>query len=317
MQARADRYTYLPLIGLSIVVAWGAFDLAERWRMPRAAIGAVAAAALAALAVTARHQVETWRSTEALYRHALSVTDRNYVAHKGLGHALTLQGRFDEAASHFAEAARLAPDWPEPRLGLADIAAARGRLEAALRGYREELRRDPYSIEAAGRYGLALGMAGRYAEARPHLVRALAVHPGKVELHLAMAIVEAALGRPRESVRYGREALRLSPNNVGSANNLAWTLATCVDPTVRDPQEAIRVIERVALESGDPQILDTLAAAYAAAGRFDAAASTASRAADRAERMGDEGSASEIRARLSLYRRGEPFVDRGSGAGNG
>jgi tetratricopeptide (TPR) repeat protein len=317
MQARADRYMYLPLIGLSIVVAWGAFDLAERWRIPRAAIGAMAATALAALAVTAWYQVETWRSTEALYRHALSVTDRNYIAHKGLGYALTLQKRFDEAASHFAEAARLAPDWPEPRLGLADIAAARGRLEEALRGYREELRIDPYSIEAAVRYGLALGMAGRYAEARPYLLRALAVHPGKVELHLAMAIFEAALGRPRESVRYGREVLRLSPNNVEGANNLAWTLATCSDPTVRNPQEAIRVIETIALESGDPWVLDTLAAAYAAAGRFEAAVSTASRAADRAERMGGEGNASEIRARLSLYSRGKPFVDRGSKGGNG
>jgi spermidine synthase len=82
---------------------------------------------------------------------------------------------------------------------------------------------------------------------------------------------------------------------------------------VRDPQQAIQLIEAIALEGDDPWILDTLAAAYAAAGRFDRAVATASRAADRAERMGKIADAAQIRARLSLYVEGEPFVDRSGG----
>jgi spermidine synthase len=86
-------------------------------------------------------------------------------------------------------------------------------------------------------------------------------------------------------------------------------LATSYDSSLRDPDEAIRLIERIALESQDPGLLDTLAAAYAAAGRFDAAVATAGRAASGAEATGNETEASEFRARSSLYRRGEPYIE--------
>jgi len=313
MQARADRYMYLPLIGLSILLAWGARDAAVHWRIPRPALGAIATVALAALGVAAWQQTGTWRNTEALYQRALSVTEENFLAHKGFGNALMLQGDFDGAEFHFTEAARIAPQWPKARLGLADVAAARGRVDEALRAYEREMRLDPGNLDVAGRYGIALGLAGRYAKARIQLERALAAHRGVAELHLSMSIAEAALGNPRESVRHGREALRIAPDNVEAANGLAWTLATCADPSVRDPQQAIQLIEAIALEGDDPWILDTLAAAYAAAGRFDRAVATASRAADRAERMGKIADAAQIRARLSLYVEGKPFVDRSSG----
>ena len=316
MQARADRYTYLPLIGISMAVAWGAAELARRWRIPRAALSALALGALVALGVGAWRQARTWRNTEALYERALAVTEENFLAHKGYGNALLLQGQLDEAELHFAEAARLAPGWPKPRLGLADVALGRGRIEEALRAYQQELVRDPDNLAAVGRYGLALGLAGRYEEARPHLLRALAVHPGIAEMHLGMSIAEAALGRPREAVRYGREALRIKPESVEAANNLAWLLATSADPAVRRPQEAIRVIERVARTAGAPSLLDTLAAAYAAAGRFDAAVDTAGLAAERAEQQGDVSGAAAFRARQASYRRGEPYVDRRFDAGS-
>jgi spermidine synthase len=277
----------------------------------------VAVAVLAAFGATAWIQVGTWRSTEVLYRHALSVTDGNYVAHQALGSELLRQQRVVEAERSFKEASRLAPGYPPPRLGLADVALARGRVAEALRAYHEELKRDPGNVGAAGRYGLALGLMGRYAEARVHLERALAVHTGTAELHRAMAEVEAALGHPRASVRHGREALRLSPEYIEAANNLAWTLATCHDPTVRDPAEAIRLIEAVASQSDDPWLLDTLAAAYAAAGDFDLAVSTASRAVSMADERDHAADAREIRARLSLYRLGRPFVDPGPPGGPG
>ena len=309
MQARADRYMYLPLIGLSIAVAWSAADLARRWRVPRPALAALAALLLLALGAGSWRQVDTWRNTHALYERALAVTRDNYLAHKGFGNALLLEDRLDEAAFHYAEAARLAPDWPKPRLGLADVAVARGRLDDALRAYERELRRDPDDLEAAGRYGMALGMAGRYAEARPYLERALAAHAGTAELHLSLAIVEAALGRPGESIRRGREALRMDPRSVEAANGLAWTLATCGDPALRDPEAAIRLIEATALASGDPWLLDTLAAAYASAGRLPDAIATAQRAAAAAEQRGRGAEAAAIRARLALYRAGKPYVE--------
>ena len=160
-----------------------------------------------------------------------------------------------------------------------------------------------------GRYGLALGLVGRFAEARAHLAPALAENSGVPELHRGMAEIEAALGNPAASVRHGREALRLMPDYTDAANNLAWTLATCYDPAIRNPAEAIALIETEALRSSDPYLLDSLAAAYAAAGSLDRAISTASRAAGEADRLGQSVNARDIRTRLALYRSGRPFVD--------
>jgi tetratricopeptide (TPR) repeat protein len=251
-----------------------------------------------------------------LYQRALAVTDDNYLAHTGSGISLLQEGRLDEAERHFAEALRIRPGWTKARMGLADIAAANGRLEEALRVYEEELRSHPDSIEVIGGYGMTLGLAGRNAEARLHLLRALDAYPGIAELHLSLSIIEAELGNPRESLRYGREALRLSPTNVEAANNLAWLFATSHDPSLREPDEAIRLIERVALESQDPDLLDTLAAAYASAGRFEAAVTTANRAVSGAEALGNEIGASDFRARLSLYRGGEPYIDEHADGAN-
>jgi tetratricopeptide (TPR) repeat protein len=311
MQARADRYMYLPLIGLCIPIAWGATELAERWRIPRTIVGGSACAVVAALGATAWLQVGTWRETEALYTRALSVTEGNYLAHKGLGNELLRQGRVSEAADHFERAARLAPEWPAPLLGLADVETQRGRIAKALALYEEVLKRNPANAGAAGRYGLALGLAGRFPEAKVQLERALAVHGGIAELHRGMAEIEAALGDVRAAQRHGREALRLLPGYTDAANNLAWLLATAADPALRDPAEAIRLVETDAVASEAPWLLDTLAAAYAADGRFDDAVRTADRAARIATERNRPAEAREIRERLALYRQRRPYVERG------
>jgi len=314
MQARADRYMYLPLIGLTLPIAWGVPELAARWRVPRAVVGGGACALLVALAATSWLQVGTWRNTEALFARALSVTEENFLAHRALGNELLRQERVEEAAKHFEEAARLAPEWSAPRLGLADVEVKRGRTQRALRIYEQALMRDPNDTEAAGRYGLALGLVGRFAEARVQLERALASHGGTAELHRAMAEIEAVLGDVHAAQHHGREALRLQPDYTDAANNLAWLLATAADPALRDPREAIRLVEADAHSSEAPWLLDTLAAAYAADGRFDEAIRTAERAARIASRQALTESAEGIRDRLSLYRLHRPYVEPGTGS---
>ena len=131
-------------------------------------------------------------------------------------------------------------------------------------------------------------------------------------MHRALAEIDAALGDFRASIRHGREALRLVPDYLEAANNLAWTLATCPDPTIRDPEGAIRLIEPAARQSGEFWVLDTLAAAYAAAGRFELAATTAGRAAELSEGQGQAAETREILARLELYRLRRAFIDPGA-----
>jgi tetratricopeptide (TPR) repeat protein len=311
MQARADRYMYLPLIGLTLLVAWGVPELAARWRIHRAVVSASGCAVLVALAAVAWSQVATWRNTEALFTRALSVTEDNYLAHRALGNELLRQERVGEAAAHFQEAARLAPEWSAPRLSLADVEVQRGRIDLALAIYEEVLSREPNDTAAAGRYGLALGLVGRFAEAKVHLERSLADHRGTAELHRAMAEIEAALGNVRAAQAHGREALLMQPGYTEAANNLAWLLATAADPALRDPREAIRLVEADAHGSEAPWLLDTLAAAYAADGRFEEAIRTADRAARLATEQDQAASAEEIRERLSLYRQHQPHVDPG------
>jgi spermidine synthase len=196
-----------------------------------------------------------------------------------------------------------------PRLGVADVKLARGQIAEALPLYEDELNRNPDDIRVSEHYGIALGLAGRFSEARVHLLRALSLHD-IAALHRAMADVEAALGNTRSSIHHGREALFLSPDDIDARNNLAWTLATTGDPALRSPEEAIALIEAPALGSDNPWLLDTLAAAYAAAGRFDAAVSTAGRALRLAGELNEVEIEREIRARSALYSARRPFVDR-------
>jgi spermidine synthase len=120
-----------------------------------------------------------------------------------------------------------------------------------------------------------------------------------------------ALGRASEARDAYREALRLDPDLVGAANNLAWMLAVSADPAVRDPEAAVRLAESaLARRPGDAGVLDTLAAAQAAAGRFPEAIAAAGEAIERTQQAGQTALAQEMMARRRLYREGKPYVER-------
>jgi tetratricopeptide (TPR) repeat protein len=316
LQAHADRYMYLPLVGLAIAVAWGAADLASLRRGARQLLAVAGAVAIAGLAFVAWQQVKTWRDTVTLFERAVAVTEDNYVAHTNLAAELLLLGRVAEAELHYREGVRIQPDSSEARLGWADALAVQGRLGEALGRYEEVLRRNPnetrIGIRAAGHYGLALLRVGRFAEARDQLERALAVHGEIAELHVGMALASSQLGDFARAVHHGREALRLDPALDSAANNLAWILATSPDPHARNPEESIRIMGRLLREAErpDPAHLDTLAAAYAAAGRFPDAIDTATRAEKLAREEQRSAMVEQIRVRLAGYREGESWIER-------
>ncbi len=309
-QARADRFTYLPLIGLSIMVAWGAHDLLGGLRARRFAAPA-AIAVLAALWVCTSHQVGHWRSTETLFEHALAVTSENYLAHEQLADSHLRAGNTAAADQHYRQALAIRPDWATARFGLADVRARQGDLPGAIANYESELRRHPDHPKVAGRYGFALLRVGRLAEAVQQLERAVAEDPGSAGHRAALAVAYGQLGRTREAIDSNRQALRLDPGQLEVANNLAWLLATCAESSREEREEAIRLAER-ATRSGkqpDPAMLDTLAAAYAAGGRFEEAAATSARAAELADARGESAAARGIRERGELYRTRRAYVE--------
>ena len=304
LQARADRYTYLPMIGLSVVVAWAAVRLAEARPGLRAAAASAGGLAVAALALSAWQRVGDWQDSMTLFQSALAVTERNYVVHEGLGNAMLREGRIQEAVGQYQKALEIRPGYQRASLGLANAWLQQDQVSRALPLYRRALELDPDDARIAGSYGLALLRVGRFEEAEQKLRHGLRVHAGAAELHTGLGAAAQAQGRPREAIDHYRESLVQNPGYREAANNLAWLLATC--PSVRRADEAIAL---AGLAGREPNALDTLAAAHAAAGRFDDAVRIADAAARDAleRRLIQLGSA--IRERASLYRQKRPYEE--------
>lgn len=313
-QARADRYMYIPLIGLAIAVSWGAFDAGKRFRGSRTALPVAGVAAAVILAVTAHLQVRHWRDSVALFQHALSVTEGNWLIHDRLADVHVRAERIDEAMKHYRLAIEALPGWSQPRFSLADVLARRGDLEGAIASYQRGLEIEPDLPEVHARLGLALAIRGRGVEASRTLARAERLGADSPELSKGMAILAQQEGRLEAAVRHYRDALRGDPGDPAAANNLAWILATSEDPLLRDPDESVQLAEAALERSGHPTpaLLDTLATSYAAAGRFAEAVTVAGQALELARASGKEGTpvAAGIRTRLELFRAASPYIEQ-------
>ena len=284
--ARADRYTYVPLVGLALALGFFADACVRGSPRAQRVVAALGAAAVAVLAAAAWVQAGTWRSSESVYEQNLAHEPESGFGHGGLALVRVEQGRFEEAEHHFLEQYRLRPDIGREALRDFEMlmgarAAAAGDAAQAIARYERALALDPGSARAQGVLGAALVREGRYAAARPHLERAVALAEAPAVAHAALAVVLAAEGQEAAAVRRGRAALAIDPELGWAANNLAWILATTRDPSLRDPAEAVRLAE-AAVRGSDPpdaNFLDTLATAYAAAGRPEDARRAAAAAA--------------------------------------
>ena len=194
LQARADRYMYLPLIGLSIMLAWGIGDLVAASR--RKFIPALAGAALIALAIVTRNQLDHWENSIALFERAVTVTERNRFAHERLAFELLQVDRAEEALGHYRAAIAIEPSRGPLYYGLALAYEQAGDREAAIAAYRSALRTQPNMALAHGSLGLLLQQAGRFAEAKRHLLAATRAMPDSIEYSDALAAVKSELERP-------------------------------------------------------------------------------------------------------------------------
>ncbi len=384
MQAHADRYLYLPQIGLGIALAWGAVDALGSTPARRRGLAVAGVLTLVALGAVAWRQVGTWRDSLTLHQRIAAVNPESPRSQYHLGSVHLRQGDLTAAHEHYARAVQLDPRWAPPQLGLANLYAQRGELARALALYERALALDPrhagghasfaaallaagqrerakamferatglltydeggtpmaarawfgladilwgdHELDAARRafergleadpgharghasLGLVLLEAGRSDEAARALRRAGALGADHAELHLGLALVAEREGDLEQAVSHYRSALARVPGLHSAANNLAWILATHPDPARRDPAESIRLAEGAAraLPDPEPELLDTLAAGYAAAGRFEDAAATAQRALGLAQARGDAALAETLLTHLALYERRTPL----------
>ena len=242
-QPMADRYTYVPSIGLFVMVVWGTNELLRWLRTPRVTSAALSLTAIAIFAVLARQQVDRWRSGVVLWQQTIAVTADNYLAENNLGWDLALEGRPAEAIPHYQEAIRLSPRFVGGRTNLALALVALGRNDEAVPQYEEALRLTPQNYLVHMNLAYALSRQGRLDEAVAHFTEAIRLKADYVEAHNGLGLTLAKKGDVDGAIRHYREALSFMPKFPEAHNNLGAALASQgkLDEAIAQFSEALRL----------------------------------------------------------------------------
>jgi tetratricopeptide (TPR) repeat protein len=322
-QARADRYTYLPQIGLYIALTWAVVDLCARWRYRQPVLTIGSTIMIPALAVCASKQTTWWRNSETLWTHALAVTSNNSVAQTHLGTLLLKRGQLDAAISCFRESLSIRADANDGRAnrgkgvvhhGLGNAFAQKGLMDAAIVEYKKALQLRPDYANAHYSLGAALLEKGEIDQAIAQCREALVIEPEYAGVHSTLGNALVRKGEVAEAVTHYERSLEIAPQSATTLNNLARVLSACPDASLRNGARAIelakKAVELSERKNPNPIFVRTLAAAYAEAGRFNDAIDTAQTALRLALAQENSALADELRLDVDLYRMNFPRRDR-------
>jgi tetratricopeptide (TPR) repeat protein len=245
------------------------------------------------------------------YEQALRIEPDFAEAHYNLGDALARLGKVPDAIGHFEQALRLKLDYAEAYNSLGNLLATEGRTAEAIEQFQKALAVKPDYAKA--RYNLAdiLTAHGRWDEAMEQYQQELKQMPDSTYVHYQLGLLLQGQGKFAPAIAQFQKILELDPGHVPAQNNLAWLLATCPDDSVRNGKKAVELAQQAVQLSGgkSPEILDTLAAAYAEAGRFPEAVETAGRALNLSVAQNKKPLADAIQTQRTLYQAGSPFRD--------
>ncbi len=238
-QSMADRYSYLPSIGVVLALVWGVNELIRPGRetfhrlaisveakevVKRVLAGAAFASAVWFCAALTRVQIGHWKNTESLFRHAILVTRNNYLAHYNLGTALDKQGHLDEALRQFQEALKEKPGYAEAYNNSGVVLDEQGRLDEAISQYLQAIKLKPNFADAHNNLGAALNKQGRVDQAADHYQQALRLNPDHAAAHYNLGAALGRQGRLDDAIREFQTVLKLQPNSADAYNNLGVTL---------------------------------------------------------------------------------------------
>ncbi|CAN5178726.1 tetratricopeptide repeat protein [soil metagenome] len=319
-QARADRYTYLPQIGLLICLTWGVSELLRPWRYRAQVTSALGAAAILALAVAAWRQSLHWRDSETLWTHTFRVTSDNHVAHNNMADLHFRRGEIEEELRHYEQALAIRSRSYIARYDFllalyhtnyGSALQRLGRVEEALPHYEKAIALQPDFPAASRNYGGALVESGRVEEGIALLRKVLELEPKNAEARSDLGTALLRSGDDQAAIAQYEQALAIEPRIIAPLNNLSWLYATSPVPAVRNGARALALAERAmqVMPGEDPLFLHKLAAACAANGDFPRAIAVAERALELASRTGHAGLPEELQRNLASYRAGTPLTD--------
>jgi tetratricopeptide (TPR) repeat protein len=259
IQSMADRYSYLPMVGVSIMAVWGASDLLAERTGGRWILGTAAGVAIGACMILTPLQVRYWRDSDALFQHAIEVTKNNYLAynnlgyflsnrgeaaksmlyyksalqinpnydeaHNNLGFALAELGRYQEATNEYIKALSLNPGLTEAHNNLGNSLGSLGLTDAAMHEYQVALEEDPHHADAHNNYGVALAQRGRLDEAIAHFRLAILYKDNCASAHSDLGNALAMKGDLAGAIQEYETCLRIDPKDSQAHNNLANVLA--------------------------------------------------------------------------------------------
>jgi tetratricopeptide (TPR) repeat protein len=225
LQALADRYTYVPLIGIFVIIAWGVPELTRKWHHQKTLMAVSCSLILTILMFSTWSQAKYWQNSIKLFEHAIKATADNYVAHNNLGVALTKIGEKEKAAFHYSEAIRIKPNYENAHYNLGNYLASQGMTSEAISHYSEAIRIKPNYSKAHSNLGAMLASQGKFQEAIVQYEKAIRIEPANASFYYNLGMALASMNRYDEAINRFREALLIQPNYAEVHNDLGMVLA--------------------------------------------------------------------------------------------
>ena len=328
-QAMADRYMYLPSIGIFIIIGWGAAGVLKKWRYREIAMCVSAGLIVLGMMICTRIQVRYWKDSLTLFGRTVEVTENNFTAHNNYGASLFESGRYGEAVEQFRKALEIVPAVPTIRRNISLALQKQGKTEEAMEHSNkvilaflqrqkfdeaiEECKKvlaiKPDYAPAYLNMGLAYAQQDKYEQAVKNFNAAIQLTPKDLTANMWLARTLYKQGKAKSAVERFYKILEDHPNQVAVLTGLSLILATTKDADVRNPAAAVTMAEKANQLSGSkhPMVLDMLSKIYAAAGKFDKAIETTQKAIGIMESMGQKSGAQEMRKRLKMYQAAQSY----------
>jgi protein O-mannosyl-transferase len=311
-QAMADRYTYLPLIGVFLVVVWAFADLVRKLKVRLAIVAAISAVVVGTCITITAHQLDYWRDDVALFTRATLVTSHGATSHALLADALVQRGDNEQATRHLEEALTIQPRSAKIHYECALVQGKQGKYQAAADHFAEAVQLKPDFVDAYNELGIVLSKLGRLQEATQTFTQAIEHAPRNAKAYNNRGIARSAQGDSVDALRDYQVALQINANQLGAIKNLAWLEATDKNAAIRNGADAMKLAQRACelTRFQEPHSLEILAASQAESGDFEMAIKTAQKAIDLLTATRHDETNPMFRRLLTakdLYHVGKPF----------